>query len=175
MEYSFAFISKAAGEFGRLFCRHLRLILAVIATALAITAVLAPVFESLGWRLLPKLIYGIDSVLCHQVPERCLQISGSQAAVCARCFGGYVGFAMASVVFTAGRELSPATRLIFVLAGLIGLADAGLQIAQVYDTGNLLRLAAGAALGLGSGMPVFMFVSAVEKSYNSEFSSTATT
>ncbi|MBU1319439.1 MAG: DUF2085 domain-containing protein [candidate division Zixibacteria bacterium] len=167
MEYPFAFISKAAGDLGRLFCRHLRLILAVVAMALAITAILAPVLESLGWKLLPRLIYGFDSALCHQIPGRCLHISGYPVAVCARCFGGYVGFAAASLLFTARREFIPATRLIFGLAGLLGLADAALQFAQVYDSGNLLRLASGAALGFGSGMPVFLFISAIEKSHNS--------
>jgi len=175
MEYSIAFISKAASDLGRLFCRHLRSILAVVTMALAITAVLAPVLESLGWRLLPRLVYGFDSALCHQIPGRCLQISGYPVAVCARCFGGYVGFAAASLLFTARREFIPATRLIFGLAGLLGLADAGFQFAQLYDSGNLLRLATGVAPGLGSGMPVFMFVSAIEKSYNSEFSSAVTT
>ena len=53
-----------------------------------ITALLAIVFVVGSW-LAPALY----APVCHQQPDRCLQLSGVTQAVCARCTGLYLGAA----------------------------------------------------------------------------------
>jgi hypothetical protein len=46
-------------------------------------------------------VYGIGSLLCHQLPERSFRVSSAQMPVCARCAGIYFGAAMAAIVASA--------------------------------------------------------------------------
>lgn len=173
IEQSTVLVSKAAVSLGRLFCSHLRSILLLCFALLILTAFGAPLFESSPLSSISKAIYGMDSHLCHQIPGRCLHISGLPFAVCARCFGGYVGILFAGLIFTRKLALSDTLRRLITLFGIIGLLDAAFQIAQLYSTGNIMRLASGTALGFACGMFAFRFISSIELHIDAEFPSAA--
>jgi hypothetical protein len=59
-------------------------------------------------------IYGIGSLVCHQLPARSFRLFAVQMPVCARCTGIYLGAAMAALVATTwrGARLDKAMRRI---------------------------------------------------------------
>ncbi len=46
-------------------------------------------------------VYGIGSLICHQLPERSYRLWTAQMPVCARCAGIYFGAAIAAIALTA--------------------------------------------------------------------------
>src|SRR5688572_14997247 len=55
---------------------------------------------AIAWYMLAFLVYGVGSVVCHQLPERSFFLWSAQWPVCARCTGIYVGAAVAALVAT---------------------------------------------------------------------------
>ena len=114
-----------------------RLVLALV-TALALLwtfgVVLAPWLASKGWMLggLLRLIYRPG---CHQLAERCLDLGFGPMAVCARCFGLYVGGFLGLLVMTVlARPCRPrpiwlaavaAPTILDFAAGQLGLPSLG--------------------------------------------------
>jgi len=66
-------------------------------------------------------VYGIGSLICHQLPERSFRLWTAQMPVCARCAGIYFGAAIAAIALAAAplkrrptyerSETAPATPL----------------------------------------------------------------
>jgi len=107
---------------------------------------------------LPKAVYSIGDVECHQIRERSYFLNDNEMPFCARDFGLFIGLAGAFglVVFYRFR-MNP---VLFVL-GLVPLGlDGGIQLVTDYESNNPLRLAtgiiAGAALALIIGQFVFI-------------------
>ena len=48
--------------------------------------------------LLVASVYGVGSMICHQLAERSYRLWDMQMPVCARCAGIYVGAAVAAIV-----------------------------------------------------------------------------
>ncbi len=46
-------------------------------------------------------VYGIGSLICHQLPERSFRLWTAQMPVCARCAGIYFGVAIAAIALAA--------------------------------------------------------------------------
>lgn len=62
---------------------------------------------------LAAAVYGMGSLVCHQLPTRSFHVGGVVLPVCARCTGIYVGAAVTSiaVTITSGRDFAaPLTR-----------------------------------------------------------------
>jgi hypothetical protein len=51
-------------------------------------------------------VYGIGSLVCHQLPERSYHLWSAQMPVCARCAGIYLGAAVAAFGAIGGRACS---------------------------------------------------------------------
>jgi hypothetical protein len=73
-------------------------------------------------------VYGVGSLVCHQLPERSYHLSGAQLPVCARCVGIYLGGAVAALlaaVFQTPRFVTTAVsgRSGFRSAERIGVAQ----------------------------------------------------
>lgn len=76
----------------------------LFATVLWLSAIFsAPILKS-RMPMLSGIIYLGFSPTCHQLPDRCFHILGSPMAVCARCFGAYLGFFFRFAVFSAGNK-----------------------------------------------------------------------
>ena len=59
---------------------------------------------AIAWYTLAFLVYGVGSVVCHQLPERSFFLWSAQWPVCARCTGIYVGAAVAALVATVRQK-----------------------------------------------------------------------
>jgi len=60
-----------------------------------------------GAAALVLAVYGIGSLLCHQLPARSYRIWSAQMPVCARCAGIYFGAAIAAILAVAPLQRRP--------------------------------------------------------------------
>jgi uncharacterized membrane protein len=138
-------------------------LMAVVATTAWIALlVAAPALP--GWA--GAMIYGLGSVICHQIPERSFYLSGFQLPVCARCLGIYAGAAGAAVLAAmrsrSGENLvsggSANMRRLGVVAATPTLLTVALEMAGVWHPSNATRAVAGFPLG---GLVALVVVSAL--------------
>ena len=119
-------------------------------------------------------VYGVGSLVCHQLPARSFRLWNTQLPVCARCTGIYVGAAAcAAWVAARGRRSGAAPSHIVGAGAPVArvLAVAGVPTAAtlVYEwtTGdmpsNALRFVAGIPLGI---VVVWLVVSATADQVN---------
>jgi uncharacterized membrane protein len=117
-----------------------------------------------GWA--GAIVYGVGSLVCHQIPERSFYLSGFQLPVCARCLGIYIGVAAGGAFVLmrsrAGENLFPAAsatrRGLAVAAAAPTLVTVALEAAGMWYPSNLTRALAGFPLG---GFVAFVVVSAL--------------
>jgi uncharacterized membrane protein len=78
--------------------------LALSAAALLVGAIVAaPLLRARGLPLASLVLYQGFHVVCHQMPERSFHLWGFPLAVCARCFGLYVGALAGIAVYPLAR------------------------------------------------------------------------
>jgi uncharacterized membrane protein len=124
----------------------------LLATGWVLLLIAAPLFP--GWA--GAALYGIGSLVCHQIPERSFYIAGFQLPVCARCIGIYAGVAAgaARYLWIRGRSersvraMAPRTaRWLAVVAAAPTLTTVALEMTGVWQPSNSTRAIAGALLG----------------------------
>lgn len=95
-------------------------------------------------------IYHAFSLVCHQIPERSFFIAGHQFAVCARCFGLYGGFTLATLLYPLLRSLkktdAPPRKWLFIAAVPLGI-DYALGFFGIWSNTHSSRFITGALLG----------------------------
>ena len=64
------------------------------AAALPLAAFAASRPHASLWYAFAFIVYGVGSIVCHQLPARSFHLWAAQMAVCARCTGIYVGAAL---------------------------------------------------------------------------------
>lgn len=131
-----------------------RLILA-LATALAATwtagTVLVPWLASHDWALGSwlRLVYRPG---CHQIADRCLDLGFGPLAVCARCFGLYVG-GTAGLAWTLARNRTARPRPLWLLiASVPSILDWAFGILGLPQAGNWVRWTLALPPGLLAGL-----------------------
>jgi uncharacterized membrane protein len=112
-------------------------------------------------------VYGVGSLVCHQLPVRSFRLFSAQMPVCARCTGIYAGAALVAVLSAALRPGRLAldrrwdSRLVLGVAAL----PCGITLISEWTTGvmpsNLMRAAAG--LPLGAAVAWLVMKSALEE------------
>jgi uncharacterized membrane protein len=110
-------------------------------------------------------IYGVGSIVCHQLPERSFHLWSAQLPVCARCTGIYLGAALAAIRSAgASRSRSGAVgrealagrlpsgvhgaRTIVIVALIPSLATLVYEWTTGEVPSNWIRFAAGLPLGV---------------------------
>jgi uncharacterized membrane protein len=135
------FLLSASNNFGAVvFRRKIWFVSSVFFLFSALAIILSMAAPAAGERL-----FGL---FCHQNPERSLHLAGTALPLCARCFGLYLGFGLAGLLFPAfSRRLA---------LGILGTAIVFSVLfwflrffIPVLD-GNLARLTLG--LGFGAGV-----------------------
>jgi uncharacterized membrane protein len=105
---------------------------------------------------LPKAIYSIGDVECHQIASRTLFMNGNEMPFCARDFGLFIGLAFGFGLMTFRRyKVNP----ILALVGLVPMGiDGGLQLVTSYESNNPLRLATGIIAGSALALLIALYV-----------------
>jgi len=123
----------------------------VAAGAFVVVALLfaAPVARANGSTTFSFLIYQAFSHLCHQSPERSYFIAGNPVAVCARCTGLYVGFAVALLAYpfltSLKRIHTPQRKWLFIAATPLAI-DFALGFLGIWENTHTSRFLTGALL-----------------------------
>jgi uncharacterized membrane protein len=98
------------------------------------------------------VVYGAGSAICHQRPERTIDLWAARMPVCARCAGIYAGAGIAALVLLTRRL--PATapgrntvRLMLVSGSLPSLATLVFEWRTDHAPANWVRALAGFPLG----------------------------
>jgi len=99
---------------------------------------------------LPRAVYWVGDIECHQIAERSFFLNDNQMPFCARDLGLFVGLAAGFGITTFYRyKIHPA----LLVAGLAPMAlDGGLQLLTDYESTNLLRIVTGAVAGLATAL-----------------------
>ena len=99
------------------------------------------------------VVYGIGSLICHQLPERSFYFGGAQLPVCARCTGLYAGAAIAAVAAAAiptgslRRGVWDHAREWLAIAAAPTAATLAYEWISGVMPGHSIRAAAGVPLG----------------------------
>ena len=112
-------------------------------------------------------VYGIGSVICHQLPERSIHLWAAQMPVGARCTGIYVG-AVVGAAFALRASASQGLRVARARTILaLAAAPTALTLISEWTTGDMpahaIRAAAGAAIGAAVA---WLVVAAAENQVN---------
>jgi uncharacterized membrane protein len=99
-------------------------------------------------------VYGIGSLVCHQLSERSYHLWTAQMPVCARCAGIYAGAVIGAIASVCRTATVPARARRLRPRAMLALAVTPTLITLVYEwtTGDMpahaLRAAAGVPVGL---------------------------
>ena len=110
-------------------------------------------------------VYGMGSLVCHQLPERSYRLWAAQMPVCARCAGIYAGAALAALAAMAAAARPAVRRARLILAGAV--APSLLTLVYEWTAGrapaNAIRFAAGLPIGVAVA---WLIVAAAEDQVN---------
>ncbi len=133
-------------------CIVFLIILAPLAQANNLTYVSAPIYKTFGY-------------ICHQMPTRSFHLEDHSFAVCARCFGIYVGILFGFFVYPVIRsieEIEPLPRFWLFLALIPMGIDWSLGFFEIWENTHYSRFLTG--LILGAACAVFIIPALVELS-----------
>ncbi len=110
---------------------------------------------------LPKAIYSIGDVECHQLASRSYYLNGNQMPFCSRDVGLFIGLALGFAIATLYRvKINP----LLLLLGLVPIGvDGGLQLVTSYESTNPIRLATGIVAGVALSFILALFIYAIEE------------
>lgn len=133
-----------------------RLILLFFAASFLITLiwniaiVTAPIAKANGSDYLANLIYSFFAHTCHQVDSRSFHLYGFQLAVCARCFGFYVGLLSGFLIYPFVKsldEIKTINPLWLVGFLILSSLDWGLGVMGIMENTHLSRFVTAFLLG----------------------------
>jgi uncharacterized membrane protein len=130
----------------------------LIALAILTAIVGAPLALANGHSTLAGDIYKGFSFLCHQLPDRSFHLAGHQFAVCSRCTGLYVGFALTALAYPLIRPIRTTTTpaLIWLMLATVPLVvDFSLGYFNIWPNTHASRFITGALL---SSVAVFYII-----------------
>lgn len=76
---------------------------------------------------------GIYSTVCHQQPEKLIEINGHHTSVCARCTGIYLGGMLSSSIFLIISTINLKSGKLMLVASVPMLIDVVLYSSGLYD------------------------------------------
>jgi len=108
---------------------------------------------------LPKAIYSIGDVECHQIASRSYFLNGNEMPFCSRDVGLFIGLAGSFGLVAFYRlRLNP----LLLMLGLVPMGlDGGIQLLTDYESNNPLRLATGIIAGVALSLILAQFIFAM--------------
>jgi len=123
------------------------------AALLVALIVAAPMLRAAGALGAAAAIYRGFGTVCHQIGARSFHVEGFQLAVCARCFGLYVGALLGVGVYPLARPVSgreTPDRVWLLLAAVPTAVDFALGFFGVWENTHLSRFLTALLLGVVS-------------------------
>ncbi len=116
-------------------------------------------FEPLS--IVPRTIYIIGDLECHQIAERSFFLNGNQMPFCSRDLGLFIGLVAGFGIATfISIQINPA----LLVLGLLPLGlDGGVQLVTEYESTNSLRVATGVLAGAALALLLAMFIIAFKE------------
>jgi len=105
--------------------------------------VITPVFAHFHKYEIADTLYHIFYKSCMQEALRSFWIMGYQMAICARCFGAYIGFLISTIIALCGYRYS---KNLFIIFAIIGFGE---KIAEYtgFHGNNYIRVISACFLG----------------------------
>ena len=120
--------------------------LCLVTMAVLGVATSLPPLVSEPWQV---AIMQIFDPLCHQITERSPHISGTQLAVCHRCYGLLIGLAVGPLFMLLLRRWSGGSARILMAVSFLPLSlDWGLDVLGLWTNSAVSRMATGGVFGL---------------------------
>lgn len=105
-----------------------------------------------GSEVIPSLVYGAASLVCHQRLERSFVFEGAQFPVCARCAGLYVSGALGTLLAWSAFPRGPRQSREFLLVSAVPtLLTIPIEWLGLSSLSNSIRAAAAIPLGAALG------------------------
>jgi uncharacterized membrane protein len=119
-----------------------------VGSLLWITALLAAA-ALYGTGVVPAIVYGAASLVCHQRPERSFVVVDAQFPICARCAGLYFSATVGALFAWSALGTAPRnTRQLLLIAALPTLVTIPIEWLGLSPLSNAIR--AGAAVPFGA-------------------------
>ncbi|MCQ5375427.1 MAG: DUF2085 domain-containing protein [Methanomassiliicoccales archaeon] len=100
---------------------------------------------------LPRIIYTIGDIYCHQKSDRSFFVNGNQMPFCARDFGIFAGLTLGMLIALLVPKIK-INAITFVLMFIPLVIDGTLQLLTSYESTNPLRLVTGILAGIAVAM-----------------------
>jgi len=94
----------------------------------------------------------LNSVVCHQLPDRTILVQGADVGLCHRCLGLHSGLVIAWLIALAFVSNRPRAAWSLAIAPFLLLAHWMLEATFGYASSSLMRLVTGAAAGASAGI-----------------------
>jgi uncharacterized membrane protein len=115
-------------------------------------------FESLS--VVPRTMYIIGDLECHQIAERSFFLNGNQMPFCSRDLGLFIGL---MVGFGIATFISIQVNPVLLILGMLPLGlDGGIQMVTEYESTNALRMATGVLAGVSLALLLALFIVALK-------------
>lgn len=127
----------------------------VISVIWVLAIVTPPIFLALEMRGVSAFFYRFFSFVCHQIPERSIELLGQPMAVCSRCFGIYLGLAVGTLAYPVLRDITridPLPRVWLFLSIIPTAIDWSLTIFGIWENTMISRFFTGSVLGFTCAM-----------------------
>jgi len=101
-----------------------------------------------------RVVYGVASLICHQIPGRSFSAAGVPWPVCGRCAGLYAAAPLGALIAFARVRRRPlgSARRVIAIAALPTLATLGVEWIRPDIVGNVSRFVAALPLGWAIAM-----------------------
>ena len=114
----------------------------------------APLLSHLGQEWISRIIYGFYSLFCHQETSRSFLLFGNQVAICSRCLSFYSSVLIFGL-WVSLKRVKPLELKLALLLILPALLDVLLQILDIKESTNLIRVTTGVLLGMAVSLYLF--------------------
>jgi len=115
-----------------------------LSASMLLLSVAAPLLDASGRHAYSHGIRELMAGSCHQLPSRSIYLSGYPMAVCARCFGIYLGLAVAALAYPLLSKRGIGIPVWVAPVAAIPIALDGVsQLIGLRESFNALRLLTG--------------------------------
>jgi uncharacterized membrane protein len=128
-----------------------------------------PLLLSAGFLSVASPLYKFFGYICHQMPERSLDLLGHQMAVCSRCFGVYFGLFAGLLTYPLWRpidEVEPISRIWLFLSLIPISIDWSLTVFGIWENTHVSRFVTGMILGAGCATFIVPAVVEIARNYS---------